>query len=394
MNLNQPDFFQNPYPFYEKIRAAQAPFWQAYEQQTSNSGLWLFGGYEDAVEIFKETTAISKNIRAIRPAGSSTPFDLAMLHQDAPDHLRLRRLVAGYFSAGILKRLEPRVDAIANELLTALRKQSEIDMLRDFAEQLPMRVIAELIGLPPADLPMIRAWSVMLGDGFDSLTATDEVLARHRNALAAYLAYIELLLARPKGIPDDCLLSYLIDCQAKGELNREELIGMVSFLLFAGHETTINLIGNGLWLLLNHPAQLKMLVRDPSLLPGAIEEILRFESPAQRTTFRIAVEPMEVGGVRLEKGQQIGVIIGSANRDAAVFENPDTFDIMRTPNRHLAFGLGLHHCLGAHLSRMEAKLAFQQVLSQFPALRLAGDSVTWRKNSFFRGLEALPVRID
>ena len=394
MNLDQPDFFQNPYPFYKQIRVAKAPFWQAYKQQTSNSGIWLIGGYEQAVEIFKETTAISKNISAIRPAGSSTPFDLAMLHQDAPDHLRLRRLVAGYFSAGILKRLEPRIDAIADALLVALRRQSEMDMLRDFAEHLPLRVIAELIGLPPADLPMIRAWSVMLGDGFDSLTATDEVLARQRNALAAFLAYIEALLTRPEEIPDDCLLSYLIVCHAQGDLNREELIGMVSFLLFAGHETTINLIGNGLWLLLSHPDQLEMLARDPALMPGAIEEILRFESPAQRTTFRIAVEPIEVGGVRLEKGQQLGVIIGSANRDAAVFENPDRFDIRRTPNRHLAFGLGLHQCLGAHLSRLEAKLAFQQVLSQLPSLRLFGDGVTWRRNSFFRGLEALPVRID
>ena len=394
MNLNQPDFFQNPYPFYDKIRATRAPFWLAHNQQTSSTGVWLFGRYEEAVAIFKETTAISKNLRAVRPAGASTPFDLAMLHQDAPDHLRLRRLVAGYFSAGFLKRFEPRVDATANELLAALRRQPEIDMVRDFAEQLPLRVIGELIGLPPADLAKVRAWSVMLGDGFDSVMATDEVLGRQREALTAYLAYIEALLARPSGIPDGSLLSYLIVCQLKGELNRDELIGMVSFLLFAGHETTINLIGNGLWLLLSHPDQLTMLTRDADLMPGAIEEILRFESPEQRTSFRIGVEPIVVGGVRIEKGQQLGVIIGSANRDAAVFENPDVFDIRRTPNRHLAFGLGLHHCLGAQLSRMEARLAFTQILSQFPSLRLAGDGVTWRRNSFFRGLEALPVRID
>ncbi len=393
MNLNQPDFFQNPYPFYEKIRAAQAPFWLAHNQQTSSTGVWLFGGYEEAVAIFKETTAIFKNLRAVRPAGTSTPFDLAMLHQDAPDHLRLRRLVAGYFSAGFLARFEPRVDAITNELLAALSKQWEFDVLRDFAEQLPLRVIGELIGLPPADLAQVRAWSVLLGDGFDSVTATDEVLVQQREALTAYLAYIESLLAQPKRIAHSSLLSYLIACEMRGELNREELIGMVSFLVFAGHETTINLIGNGLWLLLSHPEQLKLLTQDPALLPSAIEEILRFESPEQRTSFRIAVEPIVVAGVRLEKGQQLGVIIGSANRDAAVFENPNAFHIRRTPNRHLAFGLGLHHCLGAHLSRMEARLAFKHILSQYPTLRLASDSVTWRKNSFFRGLEALPVRI-
>ncbi len=394
MNLNQPDFFQNPYPFYEKIRAARAPFWLAHNQQTSSTGVWLFGGYKEAVAIFKETTVISKNLRVVRPAGTSTPFDLAMLHQDAPDHLRLRRLVAGYFSAGFLARFEPRVDAITNELLAPLSKQPEFDMVGDFAEQLPLRVIGELIGLPPADLAQVRAWSVVLGDGFDSVTATDEVLFRQRDALAAYLAYIETLLDRPKGMPEGSLLSYLIACETKGELNREELIGMVSFLVFAGHETTINLIGNGLWLLLSHPDQLKMLARDPALMPGAIEEILRFESPEQRTSFRIAVEPIKVAGVQLEKGQQLGVIIGSANRDTAVFENPDTFDIRRTPNRHLAFGLGLHHCLGAHLSRMEARLAFKHIFSEYPTLRLASDVVTWRKNSFFRGLEALPVRID
>ncbi|NQW92746.1 MAG: cytochrome P450 [Polaromonas sp.] len=201
MNLNQPDFFQNPYPFYEEIRANQAPFWLAHNQKTSSAGVWLFGGYEEAVAIFKEATATSKNFRAVRPAGTSTSFDLAMLHQDAPDHLRLRRLVARYFSAGFLKRLAPRVNATANELLAALSMQPDIDMVRDFAEQLPLRVIGELIGLPIADLAQIRVWSVLLGHGFDSVMTTDEVLVRQRDALTAYLAYIEALLMRPKGIP-------------------------------------------------------------------------------------------------------------------------------------------------------------------------------------------------
>ncbi len=394
LNLNQPDFFQKPYPFYQQIRDSGSPFFLPHDQKTSSKGVWLFGGYADAVAIFKETSSLSKNLRAIRPAGSSTPFDLAMLHQDAPDHLRLRRLVSGYFSAGFLSRLEPRIEAIANELITALRKLPEPDLVRDFAEPLPLRIIGELMGLPPADLDQIRVWTVVLGDGFDSVMATDAVLGKQRQAMSAYLAYIEDLLARPSGIPDSSLLRYLIACETQGKLNREELVGMVGFLLFAGHETTINLIGNGLWLLLSHPDQWNVLRRDSDLLPGAIEEILRFESPEQRTSFRIAVEPMELAGVRLEKGQQLGVIIGSANRDAAVFDNPDEFDIRRTPNLHLAFGLGLHRCLGTHLARMEAKLAFKQFLARCPSLRLARDDVTWRKNSFFRGLEALPVRLD
>jgi len=166
---------------------------------------------------------------------------------------------------------------------------------------------------------------------------------------------------------------------------------MTAFLLFAGHETTINLIGNGLWLLLSHPEQLQLLLEDSSLLPQAVEEILRYESPEQRTSFRIVLEPLEINGITMNPGDQIGVMIGSANHDEKEFENPELFDIQRKPNRHLAFGMGIHNCLGKTLARVEAQIAFAKLLEYLPALKLQETIPSWRKNSFFRGLKELKV---
>ena len=193
--------------------------------------------------------------------------------------------------------------------------------------------------------------------------------------------------------PDDSMLSHLIDAHKQGAITLKELSGMVSFLLLAGHETTINLISSGLWLLLKHPEQSQLLRSRGDLLPSAVEEILRFESPAQRSTFRIATDPVEIGGFLVEPGQQISVIIGAANRDEAEFHNPGVFDIRRTPNRHLAFGQGVHSCLGKGLARAEARIAIGKIIEHLPSLRLVESTPLWRKNSFFRGLASLPVSL-
>lgn len=393
LNLNQPDFFQDPYPYYARIRAAGKPFWLPHAQKTTSNGLWLFSRYADALTIFKEVTAVSKNIRSVRTPGASTPFDLIMLHRDAPDHLRLRRLVADYFSAQYLDQLETHIALVADALIRELQGKTRVDLLADFAEQLPLRVIAHLMGVPVSDLPQIRAWSLVLADGFDSVLASDEVLLNHKSALLAFLSYVEQLIAVKRRAPADDLLGFLANAEAEGKIQRDELIGMVGFLVFAGHETIINLIGNGLWLLLSHPEQWALLQEQPELMSGAVEEILRFESPEQRTTFRIAVEPMELAGMRLEPGQQLGIIIGAANRDETEFPDPDRFDIRRTPNSHLAFGVGLHNCLGKTLARLEARIALGRMLALCPALHLLNEQPQWRRNSFMRGLEALPATL-
>ncbi len=391
LNLNQPDFFQNPYPYYAHMRAAGKPFW--LPQKTTGDGVWLFSRYADALTIFWEVTAVSKNIRSIRAPGASTPFDLAMLHRDAPDHLRLRRLVASYFSMQYLGQLEPHITLVTDALIRDLQGKTEVDLMADFAEQLPMRVIAHMLGVPVNDLPQIRAWSLVLADGFDSLLASDEVLLNQKSAMLALLSYVEQLIVGKRQEPADDLISFLLHAEAEGKIRRDELIGMAGLLIIAGHETTVNLIGNGLWLLLSHPEQWALLQERPELMPNAVEEILRFESPVQRTSFRIAVEPMELAGMRLEPGQQLGIIIGAANRDEAEFPDPDRFDIQRTPNRHLAFGMGLHNCIGKGLARVEARVALGRMLALCPAPHLLNEQPQWRKNSFFRGLEALPARI-
>ena len=256
-------------------------------------------------------------------------------------------------------------------------------------------VIAKIIVIPNEDLEQIRSWSRDLGDGFDSLSSTPESLARQRVALKDFISYVqELIQNRRKGPDQDDLLAHLLQSQAHNEIEHDDLVGMVGFLLFSGHETTINLIGNGLWLLLKYPASWSTLRDQPELMPSAVEEILRFESPVQRTTFRIAVEPIELAGHRLEPGDQFGAIIGAANRDPSAFVDPDTFDIRRTPNRHLAFGLGVHMCLGKVLARTEATVALRRLAERCPAIELMDAIPRWRPNSFFRGLSGLPARIN
>lgn len=391
LNLDQTAFFQDPHPFYARIRASGEPFWLPHRQPTTSPGLWLFSRYADALTVFREISAISKDIRRIRPQGFESIFDFHMLHRDGEDHLRLRRLVADYFSGSAMTRLESRVGQIAEELIGHFDRSRPLDLMAEFAELLPLRVICELLGVPEQDIPQIRAWGLLMGDGFDSVSADELRLTNQKQALTTFLAYVERLLEQKAADPDAGLLSVLAKAQAEGNIGREEVLAMAGFLLFAGHETTINLIGNGLWLLLSHPEQWARLQAVPQLLPNAVEEVLRFESPEQRTSFRIVVEPVDLAGIRFEPGQQVGVIIGAVNRDPAEFPDPDRFDITRSPNRHLAFGLGIHQCLGKQMARMEARVALGKILDLCPGLRLLEGPARWRRNSFFRGLHALPA---
>lgn len=394
LKLNQPEFFQDPYPFYARMRSSDQPFWLSHESDSENNGMWLFSRYAQAQIIFAETSAISKNLRAVRPAGTSTAFDLAMLHRDGADHLRLRRLVAQYFSAPAISKLEPVIYQVALDLIMSLKNKDCPDLYTDFAEQLPMRVIAKFMGIPLSDMSQIRAWSLEFGQGFDSVIRSGAVASAAHGAMLSFMAYVGGLLDARQKAPTDDLLGFLAQVETDEHISRDDLIGMAGFLLFAGHETTINLIGNGLWLLLSHPEQLALLRKQPELMASAVEEVLRFESPEQRTSFRITVAPLDVNGFRLEAGQQLSIILGSCNRDESVFTAPEVFDIQRNPNPHLAFGLGLHHCLGKTLSRTEARLALRAVLDLCPVVELASALPRWRINSFFRGLENLPVRLS
>jgi pimeloyl-[acyl-carrier protein] synthase len=333
-------------------------------------------------------TGATLEISSIRSPGAGTALDKFMLHRDGPDHLRLRRLVAGYFTTRAVDGLREQVTTVVQNLLAPLQRQTEFDFVAGLAEPLPLRVIAALVGIPEEDIPRIRQWSLALGDGFDSLLSHPEVRQRQKQAVAEFLAYVETRVEASKARPDQSLLGFLV--QACGEsLDHEELAGMLVFLLFAGNETTISLLGNTMWLLLSHPEQWAQLRQHPGLIPGAVEEALRCESPQQRTSFRLAQDAVVINGHRLEAGQQFGAIIGSANRDPLVFERADAFDISRSPNRHLAFGTGVHNCLGKTLARMEAHVALEVLLQSMPDLVLQEARPHWRRNSFFRGQEKL-----
>lgn len=391
LSLNDPSFFHHPYPYYAKLRASGQPYWIPHSQESTSSGVWLFSRYEDAVAIFKETSKISKEIRSYRPEGVTNTFDFHLLHRDGEDHMRLRRLISDYFSVEYIDQIRDIIASEAENLINSLKEKKEVDLIRDYAEALPLIVIAELMGVPREDMQQIRIWGLAIGKAFDSLLITEDILYQQKSALIELLEYVKKIISKQEGTSSDKLLGCLISAQKRGDITYDELISMTAFLLFAGHETTINLIGNGLWLLLSHPDQLQLLQNDMSLLPQAVEEILRYESPEQRTSFRIVLEPLEINGITMNTGDQIGVMIGSANHDEKEFENPELFDIQRKPNRHLAFGIGIHNCLGKTLARVEAQIAFEKIVEYLPAVKLKETLPSWRKNSFFRGLKELKV---
>jgi cytochrome P450 len=394
MDLNQTEFFQNPYPFYEQIRLSDKPFWLAHKQDTlKNKGVWLFANYADALQIFK-SNQFSKNIINQRTEGIATCFDLHLLHRDPPDHERLRRLIMPYFSVVAMSQLEAIMEKITHELIDALLQQPEIDFMADFAELLPLNVIAHMMGLPKSDMPKIRQWSLDIGNGFDSIIGSDQVHAAQRQALGAYLDYVKAAIRTKRNHPGTDIISALNQAHEQALISEDELTGMIGFLLFAGHETTINLIGNGMHTLLQHQTQWQLLKDNPQLIDSAIEEILRFESPEQGSSFRMLKQAMVIGGHEIAAGEQVGVIIGAANRDSVAFSKAHEFDITRTANKHIAFGSGAHQCLGLHMAKLEAKVAITAIVQRIPNIQLLQMQPNWRHNSFFRGLETLPASLS
>lgn len=327
----------------------------------------------------------------MRTGGTAPLFDRYMLHRDGSDHIRLRRLVNDWFTAqSIERRLMPAITATVHALLQPLLQRDEFDLVAEFAEPLPLHVIGKLVGVPAGDMAQIRAWSLLLADGFDSLLADAAIRERQRQALLEFERYITERIAMQRRAPDtSTLLGFLVAAEGR-ELDLEEVVAMTGLLLLAGHETTVNLIGSATWLLLAHD-EWNTLRANPALLPDALEEVLRYESPAQRTSFRLTTAPLAINDLVLEPGQQVGIFIGSINRDEDMFTDSETFDIRRKPNRHLAFGAGTHNCVGRTLARTEALAAMQALLANMPAARLLDARPQWRRNSFFRGLQGLRV---
>ena len=321
-----------------------------------------------------------------------------MLNADPPDHTRLRKLVTRAFTARRVAGLRPRVEAITASLLDAAEARGEkvTDLIEAFAFPLPVTVICELLGVPTEDRAQFRQWTnTMLAEGGEagSFRAAGEAMYRYFTSLVAAK---RAALAEDTGPADD-LVSALIEAQADSEdsLDERELIAMLWLLLVAGHETTTNLNASGTLALLANPAELERLRSDPSLLPGAVEELLRYVNPLNHATDRFTLEPVEIGGVTIPAREWVLCVTSSANRDPDRFADPDRLDVGRDAGGHVAFGHGIHHCLGAPLARLEGEVAFGALLSRFPGLSLAADpsALRWRASSLIHGLETLPVRL-
>ncbi|MGH9173901.1 MAG: cytochrome P450, partial [Vicinamibacterales bacterium] len=310
-----------------------------------------------------------------------------------PDHTRLRGLVAQAFSARMIESMRPRIQATVDELLDRVEPVGRLDIIADLANPLPGIVIAEMLGVPKEEQPRFKAWASDYARFLGTLNTPNESRIAANRAVVEMSEYIREVAERRRVEPRDDLITALVQAEDQGErLTHDELVATCFLLLFAGNETTTNLIGNGILTLLRNPDAHRQLREHPEMIRTAIEELLRWESPVQFTD-RLVIEDIEIGGQQIPAGQGVRTIIGAANRDPDQFENPETLDLSRRPNRHVGLAHGLHFCLGAPLARAEGQITINAVIQRFPHLALATDRVEWQANHVFRGLTALPVTL-
>ena len=390
------DYFADPYSVHARLQA-QRPVTPVI--LPGGPGAWLITGYAEARAALADPR-LSKHMPGWHPEPDSifAALDLHMLNSDPPDHERLRKLVNKAFTARRVERLRPRITAITAGLLEDMPAhsgrrgqgvQGEVDLLASFAFPLPITVICELLGIPVGDRDDFRTWSTTIV----SNAAAPEVFQAHATEMARYFT---ALLAAKRREPADDLLSALVAARDEEDsLSENELVSMTFLLLVAGHETTVNLVASGVLALLLNPAEMARLRAEPALIGGAVEELLRYVNPVNHTTFRCAAEPVEIGGVRISLGDPVLVALSGANRDPARFGDPDRLDLGRDSAGHLAFGHGIHYCLGAPLARLEAEIAVSALLARFGSISLAvpAESLRWRPSTLIHGLESLPVRL-
>jgi cytochrome P450 len=387
--LFAPGTVSDPYPAYARWRA-ERPVARPRER------LYVLSRFADCEAVLADPAfgRIEEDDARLGPAQAQAnrgPNARSILRLNPPDHTRLRRLVARAFTPARVRELAPRVEALTAELLSGARGGSggRFDLISGLALPLPVAVISELLGIPPDDRPRLVAWSAALTRALDpGFLITDEERGRQRAARDDFAAYLRGLLPARRRSPGDDLISALIGVHdSAGSLTEDELIGMCMLLLIAGHETTRSLIGGAVLALLRHPAELAVLAAEPSLTEQAVEEVLRYDPPVQMLT-RFALRPSAVAGVTVTAGSFVLMLVGAANRDAAAGADSDVFAVRREPRRHLAFGHGIHFCLGAPLARLEAAIALRQLLPLLPRLRISGDP-EWKPNTVLRGLEHL-----
>ena len=389
--LAHPRFKANPYPFYARMRA-ETPVFQASVPFIGRG--WLVTRYEDVATMAKDDR-FSRDIRPLvrgLPGFVLVPLTRQMLSQNPPDHTRLRKLVSQAFTPRRIERLRDRIQAVCDGLLDAAPRTASFDLVRDYALRIPLTVIAELLGIPKQDRQRFHR----LTQGSLPLSVASGILD-----IPMALPYLWLMMrdfrrlfAERRARPGDDLLSALVQAEEAGDrLDEDELLGIANLLLVAGYETTAHLIGSAALALLQFPDQRARFVTEPGLTHSAIEELLRYTSPGEMTTPRIAREEVTLSSVTIPRGAWVIGVLGSANRDESVFRDPETLDLARDPNPHVAFGQGRHFCLGASLARLEAQIALSTLFARFPGLRLTQpvESLRWRRLLPLRGLAELRV---
>ena len=385
------DFVDDPYPYYALLRRHD-PL-----HVLEGGGVFLTR-YDDVVSVYRDARASSDKKLEFKPKFGDSPLfehhTTSLVFNDPPLHTRVRKLIMGALNQRAIARMEHDVTALVDRLLDNLTRLPKPDLIDDFAALIPVEVIGNLLGVPRAGRGPLRGWSLAILSALEPTPGAD-VLEKGNRAVREFLDYLRTLVAERREHPLDPqadVLTRLIQGEIDGErLTESELLHNCIFLLNAGHETTTNLIGNGLHALLTHRDQLDRLIADPALISSAVEELLRFESPLQLNN-RVTTAPIEIGGRVLPAGTFITLGIGAGNRDPAQFPEPDRLDVARRPNRHVAFGQGDHACAGMNVARLEARIAFGRLLPRFPAITLAGTPERDRRIRF-RGFRHLPVRL-
>jgi cytochrome P450 len=398
-NMLTPGRVADPFPFFADLRRDDPVHW------SERYRAWFLLRFDDVWESLRDPRFSSDRIRPIyetklndeqrRERGPT--FDILqhwMVFNDPPQHTRLRRLVSHAFTPRAVEKLRPRVDSLVTELIEGMRPKGRADLIRDFAYPIPAVIIAEMLGAPPEDRDRFKAWSddiMILVFGAEGVA---ERRQRAQDGLLQLAEYLGDLVRKFRADPADNLITTLVHAKENDDsLTDEEIVATCTLLLFGGHETTTNLIGNGTLALLRNPDQKADLVDHPELLASAVEELLRFDGPSKMEVRRAAAD-IELRGKTIHEGDHVYLIQSSANRDANEFPDPDRLDLRRESNRHLGFGFGLHYCLGASVARLEGSIAIDQVIRCLPSLRPAADPEHWHPTLISRGMESLPVEFD
>lgn len=372
---------------------------------TAPNGLriWYITRYEDVVTVLRNNDWVVKNLENAVPESTNTPvkpghailrlINQNMLFADPPDHTRLRALVTQAFTPRRIEALAAQIQTFTDRLLDEVAGQGRMELIHDLAYPLPMLVITAMLGVPEADGDQVREWSkAIISPGSHGIN-----WRQRKRKIRAFVEYIDQMAAKRMQAPQDDLLTALVQADEDGgKLSSEELSSMVVLLLVTGHDTVVNLIGNGVVTLLRHPEQLDLLRERPFLWPTAVEEILRYDGPVETSTTRWAKTDFELHGHQIKRGDLVRVVLTSANRDGSQFEKPNVFDIQRQNNRHIGFGFGIHYCLGAPLARLEGQITLSTLFNRFPTIRLAipDAEIVWRSGVLFRGPKTLPLIWD